>query len=836
MRNLSRIGLWAVALAFSWAALSPITAGPVWAAGSGVTGTWVGEATIDGRTSRMTMQLHERASGEVIGYIAGDTSSTTIISGQVSGGNLTLVIGSADPMVTMTSTVTAVVGASTLTGAVDDGSGPYPIIANRVNQTLHERRFVFAIPGVPNPTGMTELSVVLDGSGNFVSGGFMGMDNCDLFACGGGVSSFSETGGMIEIGLESGGGCTMAGAMSATFDSATKFYDGTYTVNHCGTVTSGVLIGAKGTRTRTDHVAKVLSTHGRLADDLEAGIAFGASHASFDSAYLHDGEILADRLAELNGQVADYNAIEVEFSRFRNVVTVVEPDIHPFLDQPFGVDFHDRRTGIPVGEAAAVEFRNTDTGSGADELKYLVKRGSRWLIHGNQAIPPVPVVHDIPFADYVLAGDHVILPTAGGDIYMSIGPWGGHALPHTGHVEGNPKADWAGQYAWTLDQLVELDGNGNGICEDGETCGVSGADIDARRTDFIATMEGMVIEEVRLEFVFAPNPYYASPEQWVVRGRVGDYTYLFGHIDEISQDLRDRMVAAGYTDPWTVHTVSANLITGDPVPVNMGDTLARPQVAAQEMLPDHPGYYTGQWGFPETPWQEIEFKTFNNREMGREESFYTLLPPALEADLAGILEESAPILDELPLKPLAFRYNQPHLDASRWKAEMSLSNADFRDGSDYSSLFSALGGWWKTLGDDCPNPATCYQIFSIYPIQKDTAFYDPGLYPPDVSYLTAFRQPGEFGDVMMFGDVISPIEPDPISGSMVIRWKVGSLNKFQGVSYLLNPGTKVLKIARGPLEALEADAIPPLAPLDGDLCDGVTLVCYSHDHPTGLYD
>lgn len=782
------------------------------------------------------MQLHERASGEVIGYIAGDTSSTTIISGQVSGGNLTLVIGSADPMVTMTSTVTAVVGASTLTGAVDDGSGPYPIIANRVNQTLHERRFVFAIPGVPNPTGMTELSVVLDGSGNFVSGGFMGMDNCDLFACGGGVSSFSETGGMIEIGLESGGGCTMAGMMSATFDSATKFYDGTYTVNHCGTVTSGVLIGAKGTRTRTDHVAKVLSTHGRLADDLEAEIAFGASHASFDSAYLHDGEILADRLAELNGQVADYNAIEVEFSRFRNVVTVVEPDIHPFLDQPFGVDFHDRRTGIPVGEVAAVEFRNTDTGSGADELKYLVKRGSRWLIHGNQAIPPVPVVHDIPFADYVLAGDHVILPTAGGDIYMSIGPWGGHALPHTGHVEGNAKGDWAGQYAWTLDQLVELAGDGDAICETGETCGVSGADIDARRTDFIATMEGMVIEEVRLEFVFAPNPYYASPEQWVVRGRVGDYTYLFGHVDKISQDLRDRMVAAGYTDPWTVHAVSANLIVGDPVPVNRGDALARPQVAAQEMLPDHPGYYTGQWGFPETPWQEIEFKVFGN-DMGRTESFYTLLPPALEDQLAGILEASG-------LNPLAFRYNQPHVDASRWKAEMALSNADFRDGNDYSSLFSALGGWWKILDSGCSDPAVCYQIFSIYPISKDTAFYDPGLYyAPEVSYLTAYRRPMAHpeGEAMMFGDVISPIEPDPVSGGMVIRWKVYSGYKFQGVSYLLNPETRILKIVRGALVDSEAAVTMPLEPLDGDVCDsdtldGLVLDCYSHDEPPGLYD
>lgn len=793
------------------------TSGAAVAGRPGVTGTWTGQVTIGSTPRTVTLQLHQRANGKVIGYVAGGTQYRTVVDGNVAGGVLTLDLEFADPGLSRTVTISATAGPTTMTGTTDSGDGAHPITLQRVRQPLTERRFLFAKPAGDSATNITDLAVVLDSAGHLVSGSFVGETDCNLFACGGGITSFAEAGNNLQIGFESAGGCTMTGSLSVTFDPTTKMYSGTYSLDNCGVATSGALLGAKTPGTRTDDVASVLSTFGQLADDLEAGSSFSAPYAPFHPDYLHKSQVLADRLAELNAQVADYNSIEVDMNRFRNIVTVAEPDVLPQLDQPFGVDFHDRRSGLPVAGGARETFRDVDTRSGADELKYIAKLGNDWVIYGDQ------VMHDIPFAGYSMAGDHVVLPTAGGDIYLSIGPWGAHVGPHTGHAEGNGKADWMGQYAWSLDQLTVLaDDNGNGICDSGETCGIAAADLEARSLDYVAPTDNFKIVSVTLERLESPGFYYGTDEHWRIEGKVGPYNYSFVHMRKISADLRNAMMAAGYTDPWTVHAPSGNLITGDALTFAKGATLGRPQIVAREVA-GHPGYYAGGGAIPESPWQQIEFFTYNNGT-GRQESFYTWLPSSLEADLAQVLESSG-------LNPAVFRYSASHgfLAPPRWKAEMALSNATWMDRLDYSSIYSALGGWWENPGDGtCASPELCDQLFSIYPISKGTVFYDPSLYQPDVSYLTIVR---DGAGIQRYGEVVSPSEPDPISGSMVIRWENfdQSFYGYQAVSYLLVPGSKMLKIAWGPVTALQADAVAPAVPLDSDICDGISLTCHNHD-------
>ena len=144
--------------------------------------------------------------------------------------------------------------------------------------------------------------------------------------------------------------------------------------------------------------------------------------------YLHLGATRADRIAEFN---EDINSpppgdISVQFSRFRNLHTVEEPDVLPILGIGlFSVDFHDHR------EDSGGVYRDVDSAEGADELKFLTEEGSEWLIYGNQ------VTHDIPLAGYSIGPEHIVAPTVGGDIFVSIGPWGAHVGPHTGHLVGN---------------------------------------------------------------------------------------------------------------------------------------------------------------------------------------------------------------------------------------------------------------------------------------------------------------------------------------------------------------------------------------------------------------
>lgn len=435
------------------------------------------------------------------------------------------------------------------------------------------------------------------------------------------------------------------------------------------------------------------------------------------------------------------------------------------------------------------------------------------------------MTHDLPITGYSFGPEHVIAPTAGGDVFVSIGPWGAHNGPHTGHIEGNAKADWMGLYARTIDEMEEIVGDGDMVCEVGETCGIAEADLEARIVDYVTPAAPFVVTEVFLERIEPIGVYYGTDEHWRVRGRVAYYSYDFGHLREISGDLRDAMIAAGYVDPWTVHAPSGNLITGEPVVLAAGDTIARPQTVA-EVVPLHPGFYRGKFGVPESPWQQMEFFT-SNSESDRSESFYTWLAPGLEASLAAVLEAEA-------LDPVSFRYHQTFLVERRWRAEMALSNQDWMDRDDYSTLFTALGGWWENTPGPCDGMSEdCDGLFSIFPIRKDTAFYSAAFYESsDVSYLAIFQDPDEVPSTR-YGEVVTPAVPDPSAGTLIVKWRnfSGTELGYQGLGYRLDTDGGTLRIAWGTMAPSEAAVVLPSVPANTDVCDGTTLTCHNHDRP-----
>jgi hypothetical protein len=167
-----------------------------------------------------------------------------------------------------------------------------------------------------------------------------------------------------------------------------------------------------------------------------------------------------------------------------------------------------------------------------------------------------------------------------------------------------------------------------------------------------------------------------------------------------------------------------------------------------------------------TPWQELEFFTRDDDAL-REESFYMWLPPALEAQLMAVLEADG-------LNPSSFRYKGPFASGTAWvsKAEIALSNQKWMGFVDYWSLFSALGGWWETMGGPCDGVSRrCDELFSIFPIRKDTVFYNPALYhSAGVSYLAIHRFRGE-SPPTQFGEVITPSRPDTVAGTLVFKWR-----------------------------------------------------------------
>jgi hypothetical protein len=793
--------------------------------GQSATRTWSGELALGGLAQTVTVQLHRRDDGSILGYVVGGTSGRTVTEGNQANDTLTFELEIADPLLTRTVSISGTVSGNALDGDADEGGVVTPIHWTSIKPELLERRFLFAASGGGDPGPPVELSVVQrHGNNMFVNGAFVGRTDCSLFACGGAVTAFDASDDglgneVVKIDLATGGGCPGSGSLEATFNSTTKFYAGEYSFTDCNGIHTGDLIGTKSTRTTSHDAADVLASFDQLATALESGASLGPADVPLSADYLHLGVTRDDRLMEFNDEIATYADIGVALNRFRNLYTVNESDILPDLATAFGVDFSDRRTGDPGGGPTV--YRDVDTSNGADELKFLNREGSDWLIYGNH------VTHDLPIAGYSFGPEQVIAPTAGGDVFVSIGPWGAHSGPHTGHLEGNAKGDWMGLYARSLDQLQELAGDGDMVCEAGETCGIAEADLDARIVDYVTPAAPFTVNAVTLERIEPPGVYYGTDEHWRVRGRVAYYTYDFIHLREISGDLRNAMLAAGYVDPWTVHMPSDNLITGEPVMLSTGDTIARPQTVAEE-VPGHPGFYRGKFGVPESPWQQMEFFTANS-ETDRSESYYTWLAPALEASLAAVLEAEA-------LDPLSFRYHQTFLTERRWQAEMALSNQDWMDRDDYSTLFSALGGWWENTASPCDGMSVdCDELFSIFPIRKDTALYSAGLYESaDVSYLAIHAYSDELPPTQ-FGEVITPADPDPSAGTLIIKWRNfgGSDLGYQGLGYRLDTAGRTLRIAWGAMAPSEAAVVLPAVPDNTDPCDGATLTCHNHNRPGG---
>lgn len=807
-----------------------------------MTGTWTGPLPIGTTDRPFTFRLHERDDGRLMGYVLGGTAFRTIVDGRRTDRDVTLTVELADPGLTRTFTVagTLTAGGNRLDATADEGGGGEPVTwtRHRGPGPLTEHHLLFAAPAAApggEPRHITELSVVRDGRGDLLSGGFVGRADCGLFACGGGVNAFDTTGPRLAIGFEAaGGGCVTTGDLTASHDPGDGLYHGSYRLTDCtGSNRSGALLGARIGRTEAAHVGSMLGSLGRLADDLEAGVAFSAPYAPFSPDYVHNGLDLGGKLAELNAEVAARGDREVTFHRFRRAVTATGPRTFPDFVEPPHIDFDDRRSGVPAGGTREV-YRDTATDAGDDGLRYFAAEGGEWVLIGNG------IKLGFPFRDYDYADDHLVIHTPGGDVYMSLGPWGAHVGPHTGHLEGNAKADWFGQYAWTLDQLTELENDSGGIpgvCEDGDLCGIRESELLDRAVTYAAPDDDFEITGVTLERVDPSGNYYPHGEHWRVEGRLANFRFSFLHLRGIAADVRDAMVAAGYTDPDGVHSASGNLITGDPVVLAEDDGIAHPQIAA-DAAAGHPGWYTGKWGTPETPFQQMEIFT-SNRATDREESFYTWLPGPTQDRLQAMLNTAAS-------SPLTFRYDQNFLSDWLWRSEMRLSNQSWTERDRYDSIHAALGGWWESTGDpDCDPEASirCDRLFSIWPVSRDVEPYRPELYEHEerTGYLVALREVAGGGRDVRYGEVVDPLlpeEPADAADTIVIRWRQGagfdSDGRYQAIAYRADPDARKLRIAWGPFAPTAADALAPPVPTDAAICDGVTLTCHDHVRNPGL--
>jgi hypothetical protein len=425
-------------------------------------GFWHGNLVFAGTNRPFSFQLQQRQDGRVLGYVPGGTSFRTIENAKVAGTNLEMTLRLRDSRVVRTYALFLGIdpAAGTLDGysinTIVEGVTPAPApesnsvhldtLAAPFVPPVHERRYRWTTDAHDFDV---EMAIVQDAGGQFVSGGYVDRsDACAPWACGGGVTSFTEVSGAIHAEFALGGTCAPGapGHLDATFD-GTK-YSGSWVFSYGLTPgcpqTSGTVWGGKAGHSRGDHVASMLASLAKIADDLETAVPPGdppftfPSYKPVSSSYLHFGVNKSGLLDIFRSEVQSYGARTVTFDTIRSAMSVVDPDTYPPLQQganALGLDFHD------VRQSQSVTYRDSDTTQQAhSELKYFLNAGAAgWLLIGNQDANPIPPwIMECPSPLFTVVPVPMNQLTAFPPIGAVANP--GHVFPsdHTGFFVSSP--------------------------------------------------------------------------------------------------------------------------------------------------------------------------------------------------------------------------------------------------------------------------------------------------------------------------------------------------------------------------------------------------------------
>lgn len=791
-----------------------------------VTGSWTTTIDFAGSARPVTLQLHQRARGRVLGHVLGGTSLRTVLDGRVVDDRLTLRLQFREPWTVQILTLDGTATATTIAATLADGS---PITLIRRTDILHERNLgLFDLDAAGEPTSLAFVSVVQDDVGHFVSGGFAGMEDCGLWACSGGLSAFADAAGTIALAMETDGGCSAGSSATLAWDPGAGFHTGSYTFNDCGGSTSGTLLGVNGWRTRSDHVAEVLAALGAIADNLETGTPFSVPHPAFADDYLWFGTTLADRFAELNAEIAQYARIRADFHT-RRIDTVDDPDTYDFIDAPPMANFEELRVGIPTIGGAPQSYLDTARRSIPPRLGGLDRSGGAWVIRGNGS----PAL-DEPF-DYSYGASQLIADTPHGEpAYITIGPYGSHFPPNTGHIDGNSKHDAFGFVAADDSELVELAGDLDGIREPGETWaywgGSDGERIRDRRVVYRAPLDATIFE---VEFEGSIGYYFEDPPSWTISMKfAGGERMRLVHVGRIEPELRDLILAAsaGAIDTDSYAGPEGDILQGLRIAVPALTELGRPQIEA-DPVPGFPGFYQGRGGSVPVPHAHMEWIMGGYTSGGdiADPCFYDFISPADRTAHQAILD--ADMTD-----PDAYAYEWEGLRPWQYRAEAELCAIHSEFPVDFGALTTRRGGWFER---ETPGVSRD-EILAYIPIRKDVAAYDPLLYhsPDAVALIHRKRTEGAlFSWTMPDLTIAEPYWPSgeiltDDGAAWLIKWRTTGLANgddmvvFQRAAYRLD--ATGLTVKWGPFANSEAAAVQPvLSPAEA--CDGSAVVCYDHD-------
>jgi hypothetical protein len=802
---------------------------PLSAESASARGVWL--ASIDfgsGLSRKLVLELEERGDGRLIGYILGGTSQRTVVSGRRIGKDVNLELELKTITVTRHVTIWGRIAGGRITGSASDGGSSRSIVLDPIRGTVHERRFLLGVPASTGAVLIGEMAVALDDIGSLLAGTWVAALSCATLGCDGEITAFDEISSApvgsttLSFKFPNREGCADESSAELAFDQVTRTYSGWYQLGTCTGYVGGALLGVRTTRTQSDHVSQILQGLGRLADDHESGRAFSELHFSFSPDYLEYGHHLADLLFLYNAENATYKHIEAAFNRVSLVTTVPESFGNFFGETPppFGAVFEERRSGTPSTGSTPITYVDTTTQERHPWLRVWRPEAGRWVIYGSQS-PGL----DLPF-QYSVGPKSLEVPFGASDdvgtIHVSPGSFGAHFEPLTGHGFGNAKIDFVGFFtASDADLSTFSDGRGY-------YGGTGGSLLLQHRPVYISPADGLINS---IECSPGTPEAHLGESDWKIGLELSTHEGLSIDLGRLAPNLEDTLRAMGISLS-TCSVSTGNLITGS-IPISRDEEIGYPQVIAHR-LPSHPSYFGGGDWFPDRPWVYMEFfLTSVSGEDSAVSCYYGFRPLRQQQGLQAAL--TADMLD-----PDSQRYWSSRWPRYEWQAESRLCMAPSKQPTDFSDLYTRLGGWFESNADGVTSPD---EIVSFSPIAKDEGTaYDPRLYDSRaVDMLVLRRKPRGAGCVFWpvpDGTSVGTTNCDSAGeilertpDSLLIKWHV-SANPYQRAAYILDP-VNGLKISWGGFTARAADAIlPTLTP--GTPCNGTTIVCYDHTDRPGF--
>ena len=818
-----------------------------------VTGTWTGTVSFPGSVNRtIVLQFHQRANDKLLGYLLGSSEAWVMRSGNYSGGamDVTLILGS--PAGDRTVTLSGPVDGDTATLVVGGDLPAQSVEFTRNPGELIERRFILADidPDFGEPH-FVSLAVVLDDEDQLVAGSWSGSEQKKPLARDGGVTSLAITPDTITIGWNVDGGCSAGSQLEANFQPSLFLYFGTFTLIDCEGTQTGDFIGGFVDGTSSSDIASVLAQISAVADQIESGAPFSPPHSSFDADYLHEGTDLAGLFTSLNDEMTDWVNIDMDVLDISRIATRDQPNESFDISRPHGVDFHQVRSGEPTGGGPREEYLDTRS----DELSSVTQSqlnlfaldSGVWKINGNQQ-----QAFDLPWTSAeIQVGDRRLeVATSGDPIRVALGGYGGHFSPVGSHANGDRKANYAGFLPVDDSEMAEL--AGDGIGDDDGACSV--AELAAGGCAYWAELDGSLVRQ-RIPWYHAPqngvvhkmglvsgsasSDYFDEVPHWQISLAFESGIKMeLGHSGRIADGLADAVFAASGCDPRDLEACigvgpGSDLLQGVPaIPISAGDPVAQPQVFA-DSVPGYDGYRFGGGGFPEYPWAQMEFNVSTVVGGARISTcVFALIDSERLAAYRSVME--ADMADSY-----SQRYRPRHeFPVWAWMAEATLCNAPWQGPTDFSSLFTSLGGWFERTNAGVISD----ELVSFAPIAMDTGIFDAANYEPGTKTLILRRRAYFEAFTWTMPDASEIDTRDPSGeilnrtpSGLVVLWRnlgwVGG-NVYQAAAYRLDEDGLTIKwgqfaASRGAAEA----AAPTLDP--GEACDEIAVICYFHKEQPG---